>query len=215
MDFTNHDDMFAQFASFLERRDAGDPKWDADMTLPIERVYFANYERGVKGTSPGGFGTHAVRWHEETGMLILSGLLPDEALDEPDYEQFRAMAWAAMSVEILRRHVDVGLSALERLDLTQQARRAPTTNDECKAVLDLLWAAGDRISWTESLLPAFPRPGPCFDPQAEFLDFEPTLQWTLLHALAGTRPWEPEALRHQAEWTAAIERFADAEGGPS
>ena len=138
MEVSNRDDMLAQFAAFLERKDAGVPQWDAELANPIERFYFDKFERETKGTSPGGFGAHADRWHEETGLLILAGLLPDTALDEPDYEVFRAIAWDAMRSEILKRNVGSKLSALERLDLAQQVCRVPTNDDECRAALLLI-----------------------------------------------------------------------------
>lgn len=193
--------MFAQFAAFLERKEAGDPGWDVELTNELERFFFASYEREVKGTGPDGYGAHAERWFSETGMLVLAGLLPDAALDEPDYEAFRAMAWAATRAEILKRHASGDSSAHERLALSRQVASPPMEPEDCQKARLLILCAGDRLSWTEGLLPVFP--------DLEFLDLEPTLQWAAFHALAGTEPWSPEAIRRQNEWVVAVDALVE------
>lgn len=207
MEITNSRDLFEWFAALLARKDAGDPTWDADMRLPVERFFFAAYEREEKGTRPGGFGIHAERWFAETGMFVLAGLLPDEVLDEPDYERFRERTWAATSAEILSRHLEEGISCHERLELAHQVGHLPTDREGCRKARRLILKAGDKMSWTESMLPAFPQPSQDFNPRIDLQELEPTLQWTMFHALDGTVPWSPAAIRHQAEWADAVMRL--------
>ena len=198
--------QYERFAVLLRRKEAGDPHWDFDLDAASEREYFESYEREVKGSRSGGFGAHAKRWFDETGMLVLAGLLPIEVIDEPDYETFRTKAWRILSAKILAENLDAGLSAHERLDRAHQALQLPRRLAECKEVRSLLYRAADKLSWFVGFLPVFP--------QFEILDLGPTLSRAVFFAVAGLEPWVREDRRHHAQWSRLVKRLIRAKNEP-